>query len=92
MCFSDTKEFLIQWEDVLNARTQQSVEQFSKIQGISGIILGGSLSTGTAWPLSDIDLILISQRDSVSPVKRRAGIQVSTLEIYILPKLKWKMH
>ncbi len=52
------------WEHILQVRTVEAIERIASVPGVAGVILGGSVGRGTAWPLSDIDLIYITTREA----------------------------
>ncbi len=56
---SESRGVLAGWQAVLDDRTQQAIHALTGIPGVLGIILAGSLGRDEAWPLSDIDLLVI---------------------------------
>ena len=50
------------WELILQERTVEAIERIASVPGVAGVILGGSIGRGMAWPISDIDLIYITTR------------------------------
>ena len=61
------------WELILQERTVEAVERIASGPGVAGVILGGSVGRGTAWPLSDIDLIYITTREAYNGLPKRVG-------------------
>jgi hypothetical protein len=59
MHFATDEEFLANWRSILSERVSKVVHAFSNIDGVRGLILGGSLGSGEPWALSDIDIIPI---------------------------------
>lgn len=59
MPFATDRDFLQQWEQVLADRVDLAVSALADTAGVRGVILGGSLAVGQAWPLADIDLVLL---------------------------------
>jgi predicted nucleotidyltransferase len=53
------QELLAPWRHLLAERADEAVTTLAGIEGVVGLILCGSLGRDEAWPLSDIDLILI---------------------------------
>ena len=50
------------WELILKERTVEAIERIASVPGVAGVILGGSIGRGMAWPISDIDLICITTK------------------------------
>lgn len=73
MRFTSDDEYLRRWEGVLRDRARGAVAAFAAIDGVSGLIVGGSLGGGTPWPLSDIDILPIYEDDRAD----RAGAAVA---------------
>ncbi len=63
MRFTGDDDYLRQWEAVLRDRARGAVAAFAAIDGVAGLIVGGSLGGGTPWPLSDIDILPIYEDD-----------------------------
>lgn len=53
-------DYLERWCETINLRAEEALEGVSAIPQVVGIILGGSVGRGQAWPLSDIDLIYVA--------------------------------
>lgn len=51
------------WQSLLEERLEESIAALASVPGIRGLILGGSLGRGEAWPMSDIDILPISSSD-----------------------------
>lgn len=47
------------WRELLDERLAEAVAELGRVQGVRGLIVGGSLGRGEPWPLSDIDLVPI---------------------------------
>ncbi|MYH18124.1 MAG: hypothetical protein F4132_03360 [Gemmatimonadetes bacterium] len=52
--------FLERWRENIDLRAEEAVAAVSAVPQVVGIILGGSVGRGQAWPLSDIDLIYVA--------------------------------
>lgn len=76
--------FLANWQAVLARRVDQAVAAFADVDGVSGLVLAGSIGRGELWPLSDIDLLPIYDDDRAQvaqhEVERR---RVETLRPWI---------
>ncbi len=59
------------WELILRERTVEAIERIASVPGVSGVIVGGSVGRGTAWPLSDVDLIYIKTREADNGLPKR---------------------
>lgn len=64
------------WRERLDARAQEAAEGLAAVPGVVGIVLGGSYGRWEHWPLSDLDLIVVSDgrpvADVAAEVDRRA--------------------
>ncbi len=58
------QEYLANWKQILQDRTSEAIERIASVSGLAGVILGGSVGRGTAWPISDIDLIYVIAKDA----------------------------
>ena len=47
------------WRQLLAERADEAIATLARVEGVAGLILCGSLGRHEAWPLSDIDLIVI---------------------------------
>jgi len=47
------------WRQLLEERAEQAVAVLSRVPGVIGLILSGSVGRGEAWPLSDVDLVIL---------------------------------
>lgn len=63
--------YLENWKLILQERTVEAIERIASVPGVAGVILGGSIGRGVAWPLSDIDLIYIASREADSSLPKR---------------------
>ena len=63
--------YLERWRDTIDLRAEEAVNDVSAIPQVEGIILGGSVGRGQAWPLSDVDLIYITGDDCDRDLPRR---------------------
>lgn len=52
--------YLERWRETIDLRAEEAVEAISTVPHVVGIILGGGVGRGQAWPLSDIDLIYVA--------------------------------
>jgi predicted nucleotidyltransferase len=52
-------DLLGRWRRLLAERADEAVATLAHVEGVAGLILCGSLGRDEAWPLSDIDLIVI---------------------------------
>ena len=59
------------WELILQERTVEAIERIASVPGVAGVILGGSVGRGMAWPISDIDLIYITTRVADNSLPKR---------------------
>ena len=59
------------WELILQERTVEAIERIASVPGVAGVILGGSVGRGMAWPISDIDLIYITTRGADNSLPKR---------------------
>jgi len=71
--------YLYRWREFMAARIAQAAGTFAAVPGIDGLILAGSNGAGTAWPLSDIDLIPIYQDAQLERV--REAVEQVRLEL-----------
>lgn len=58
-------------ELILQERTVEAIERIASVPGVAGVILGGSVGRGMAWPISDIDLIYITTRVADDSLPKR---------------------
>ena len=61
------------WELILQERTVEAIERIASVPGVAGVILGGSVGRGMAWPISDIDLIYITTRVADNSLAKKSG-------------------
>lgn len=43
------------WQELLDERLEESIDEPRSVRGVCGLVVGGSVGRGQAWPLSDID-------------------------------------
>jgi predicted nucleotidyltransferase len=55
------------WRELLDERLAEAVAELGRVQGVRGLIVGGSLGRGDPWPLSDIDLVPIYASSAGTP-------------------------
>ena len=72
--------YLSNWKKILNDRAEQVVDKFKRIEGISALILAGSLGGGKPWPLSDIDIIPIYENN----LSYQANEQIKQIRVELL--------
>lgn len=48
------------WRERLAVRANETVEALATVPGVVGLVLGGSYGRGEQWPLSDLDVIVVS--------------------------------
>lgn len=53
--------FLGDWQAILSSRVEQVGAELAELDGLAAAVLAGSHGRGAPWPLSDIDVILISE-------------------------------
>jgi hypothetical protein len=69
------------WRELLDERLAEAVAELGRVQGVRGLIVGGSLGRGDPWPLSDIDLVPIYADSAGSPdPAAEAGRQAPPVE------------
>jgi predicted nucleotidyltransferase len=61
---------LLGWRDRLAARAEEALDALAAVPGVVGLVLGGSYGRGEHWPLSDLDVMVVS---SGRPVPDVAG-------------------
>ncbi|GAA2759359.1 nucleotidyltransferase domain-containing protein [Actinopolymorpha rutila] len=59
---------LRQWRERLAARSEEALDALSAVPGVVGLVLGGSFGRGQHWPLSDLDVIVLSAGRPVAEV------------------------
>lgn len=47
------------WRELLAERVEEAIAEIGSVEGVSGLVVGGSVGRGEAWPMSDIDIIPI---------------------------------
>ena len=48
------------WRELLAERVDEAVAELGAVPGVRGLILGGSVGRGEPWPMSDIDILPIT--------------------------------
>jgi predicted nucleotidyltransferase len=71
--------YLAQWEAILAQRAVEAVTAIVSVPGVVGLLLGGSLPRGEAWPLSDIDLIPIYEDTTAAEARREVARRTEEL-------------
>ncbi|WP_053203824.1 nucleotidyltransferase domain-containing protein [Jiangella muralis] len=64
----ETDPRLRHWRTRLAARAEEAATAVGAIPGVAGVVLGGSFGRGEHWPLSDLDLIVVSAGRPVADV------------------------
>ncbi|WP_020573855.1 nucleotidyltransferase domain-containing protein [Actinopolymorpha alba] len=62
------------WRELQRERLAEAVRTLSAVPGVHGLIVGGSLGRGEAWPMSDIDLLpiyTVASEEVAAQVERR---------------------
>ena len=60
--------FLADWRARLDARIAGTGADLATVDGLAGAVLAGSHGRGAGWPLSDIDLVLVTRPGSTASV------------------------
>lgn len=67
---------LHQWRERSASRAEEALDALAVVPGVVGLVLGGSCGRGEHWPLSDIDVIVVSSGrpigDVAAEIDRRA--------------------
>lgn len=56
------------WRERLDARAEEALETLAAVPGVVGLVMGGSFGRGQHWPLSDLDVIVVSSGRPVDDV------------------------
>ncbi|MEV0804422.1 nucleotidyltransferase domain-containing protein [Kribbella sp. NPDC050281] len=56
------------WRERLTARAEEALDALAAVPGVVGLVLGGSFGRGEHWPLSDLDVIVLSSGRPVGEV------------------------
>jgi nucleotidyltransferase-like protein len=66
------------WRELLDERVAEATRVLGGADGVHGLIVGGSVARGEAWPMSDIDLlpIYVRSRDDNSALEERRAMLV----------------
>ena len=59
---------LLLWRERLAARAEEALDALAAVPGVVGLVLGGSFGRGQHWPLSDLDVIVVSAGRPVAEV------------------------
>src|SRR4051794_11808029 len=70
----DASSLLTGWQAVLDDRTQQGIQTLARIPGVLGLVLAGSIGRGEAWPLSDVDFLVIYEDGAAERAAREVEI------------------
>lgn len=73
MKFRSPDEYLGRWSDVLQSHPNQAVDSILGVEGVAGLVIGGSFGRGQPWPLSDIDLLPIYEDSRMSKAKNQVA-------------------
>lgn len=60
-----------QWRALLAERVEEATRILGAVPGVRGLVVGGSVGRGEAWPLSDIDILPIRPIDAAAEIERR---------------------
>ena len=58
------------WRMLLAERVDEATRQLGAIDGVHGLVVGGSVGRGAPWPLSDIDLLPIRDPSAAPDIAR----------------------
>ncbi len=64
------------WEALLAERVDEATRVLLAIPGVRGLVIGGSVGRGEAWPLSDIDILPIRMPGAVAAIERQQVLLV----------------
>lgn len=70
------------WRERLAARAEEALDALATVPGVVGLVLGGSFGRGQHWPLSDLDVIVVSAGRPVPDVAAevdRSAYQLSEM-------------
>lgn len=59
---------LRRWRERLASRADEATATLAAVPGVVGVVIGGSFGRGEAWPLSDLDFMIISTGRPVDEV------------------------
>ncbi|WP_150461815.1 nucleotidyltransferase domain-containing protein [Nesterenkonia ebinurensis] len=62
------------WQERASRRTDEAVRAMSQVPGVIAVIVGGSMGRDEHWPLSDIDLMVVSAEHPVAEVAARVDM------------------
>ena len=64
------------WRDLLAERVDEATRVLGAIAGVRGLVVGGSVGRGEAWPLSDIDILPIRSEDAAGAIERQHALLI----------------
>src|SRR5262245_32521733 len=66
------------WRELLAERVDEAIAELSAVDGVGGLVVGGSVGRGEPWPLSDIDMlpILVDDAQASAELERRRSFLV----------------
>lgn len=64
------------WRELLEFRTAEAIRLLGAIEGVHGLIVGGSVGRGEPWPMSDIDLLPVYADRSAAERVGRAQSEI----------------
>lgn len=64
------------WRELLAERTEETARLLGAIPGVTGLVVGGSVGRGEAWPLSDIDILPIRTPEAAAAVERQQAVLI----------------
>lgn len=67
------------WRERLAARTEEALDALAAVPGVVGLVLGGSVGRGAHWPLSDVDVIVLSSGRPVDEVAAEVDLHAYAL-------------
>ena len=64
------------WRELLAERTEEAARLLGAIPGVTGLVVGGSVGRGEAWPLSDIDILPIRTPEAAAAIDRQQALLI----------------
>lgn len=62
------------WRERLSARAEEALDALAGVRGVVGLVLGGSYARGQHWPLSDLDVIVVSAGRAIPEVAAEVSL------------------